>query len=290
MKNPFADSEVALSVLVIIASTLVLWLLLIRAASRARRHFAALLAITDAASDDAQHDVETARRRLTALRLLVNAAQYGLVISALLMTLRRLNAPLDSLLLPAGFLGAALGLGAQNLVRDVVAGLFIVFEGQFAVGDVVRINNVVGTVDQIGLRVTSLRDEAGHKFLFPNGAITAIETFPRRHCVMLLVSLGEMPDGKSIEDVRQTVTRALELFDDDYSVLSGTTDVQATHDRDRHRLCLRLPVRPLRGTLLREKLPARVASALERAGYFTDKTAAGVEVEIFNAPAAAEAG
>jgi small conductance mechanosensitive channel len=66
---------------------------------------------------------------LTALRLVVNAGRYALVISAILMTLRTLHVPLDSLLLPAGFLGAALGLGAQNLVRDVVAGLFIVFEG-----------------------------------------------------------------------------------------------------------------------------------------------------------------
>jgi small-conductance mechanosensitive channel len=268
----------------------VFWLLLIGAAARARKRFASLLTIHDATSDDAQHNVETARRRLTALRLLVNAGQYLLVIGALLMLLRRLNAPLDSLLLPAGFLGAALGLGAQNLVRDVVAGLFIVFEGQFAVGDAVRINGVVGTVDQIGLRVTSLLDEAGHRFFFPNGAINAIETFPRLHTVALLVSLAQLPEDKTLEGAQQTVTRALERFNADYSVLSGQIKSEIAHDSDGYRLCFRLPVRPLRDALLREKLAARVTSALQKAGYLTDKTAAGAEVEIFNAPAAVEAG
>ena len=185
MKEVFEPRHLALGVLAIALATILLWWLLQRAAGKARRHFNALLELAQN-SLEAQTDVALARRRLTALRLVVNAAKYALTISALLMSLRWLGVPLDSLLLPAGFLGAALGLGAQNMVRDIVAGLFIVFEGQFAVGDVVSINETVGTVDEIGLRVTRLRAETGHLHYFPNGAINAVEKYPRGHVLLRL--------------------------------------------------------------------------------------------------------
>jgi small-conductance mechanosensitive channel len=287
MQRWLSNTDLMLSVLAIIAGTLVLWLVLSRAAGRARRHFADLLAIANSSNDDpdaTQHDVEAARRRLTALRLLVNTARYALVISAILMTLRTLHVPLDSLLLPAGFLGAALGLGAQNLVRDVVAGLFIVFEGHFAVGDVVRVNGTLGTVDQIGLRVTSLLDEAGHRFFFPNGAITTIETLPRCRLLLLRVPLESLPEGKSHADAAKAVAAAIRRCDEDYNILSGDVIPQTVSSTQP--LVFRLPVKALRDALLREKLPGRLVAALEKEGYEVQKTAAGAEVEIFNAPAA----
>lgn len=177
--------DVAWGLAAIAAGTLVAWWLLARFAKRMRRHFEALLSLAQD-SLDAPHDVAVVRARMTALRLLLNAGKYVLVISAILMVLRRVGVQLDALLLPAGFLGAALGLGAQNLVRDVVAGLFLVLEGQFAVGDVVGINGTIGTVDEIGLRVTRLRDEASHIHFFPNGAINAVEKYPREPFVLLL--------------------------------------------------------------------------------------------------------
>ncbi|HEX8235835.1 MAG TPA: mechanosensitive ion channel domain-containing protein [Abditibacteriaceae bacterium] len=287
MQRWLSNPELLVSVLAIIVGTLVLWMILIGAAGRARRHFAALLTVANQSNDDpdaTQHDVEAAGRRLTALRLLVNAARYALVISAILMTLRTLRVPLDSLLLPAGFLGAALGLGAQNLVRDIVAGLFIVFEGQFAVGDVVRINGTLGRVDQIGLRVTSLLDEAGHRFFFPNGAITTIETLPRRRALLLRVPLQALPEDKSYDEATAIVVAAVKRCDEDYDLLAGEVTQQLPSST--HSLVFRLPVRPLHETLVREKLPARIVTALEKEGYEVQKTAAGAEVEIFNAPAA----
>src|SRR3712207_757105 len=171
-------TSVGPGVLAVIVSTLIVWLFLLRAARQAPGRFDALLSLAQD-SPDPQHEMDAVQRRMTALRLVVNAARYALFVGAVLTMLRILHVPLDSLLLPAGFLGAALGLGAQNLVRDVVAGLFIVFEGQFAVGDVVSINGTLGTVDEIGLRVTRLRDEAGQLHFFPNGAITAVAKYPR---------------------------------------------------------------------------------------------------------------
>jgi len=70
-----------------------------------------------------------------------------------------------------GIVGLAVGFGAQNLVRDVITGFFIVFEDQFSVGDYVTIGNVSGIVEEMGLRVTKLRDFTGELHIVPNGLI-----------------------------------------------------------------------------------------------------------------------
>jgi moderate conductance mechanosensitive channel len=67
---------------------------------------------------------------------------------------------------------AALGFGAQNFVKDVIAGFFMLLENQFAVGDVVRVVDVTGTVQDLQLRVTVLRDFEGNIHFVPNGQIT----------------------------------------------------------------------------------------------------------------------
>lgn len=69
----------------------------------------------------------------------------------------------------AGVIGIAVGFGAQDFVRDVIAGSFIVLEDQYAIGDVVQIAGVSGTVEQIRLRTTVLRDLDGHTHHVPNG-------------------------------------------------------------------------------------------------------------------------
>ena len=70
-----------------------------------------------------------------------------------------------------GLLGLGVGLGLQNLVRDIVAGAFILLENQYATGDVVRIADVTGTVEELGLRRTVLRDADGTVHVVPNGLI-----------------------------------------------------------------------------------------------------------------------
>ncbi len=173
---PRPDFGALFGVLAIIVGTLVLWALIKRAAGRARRRFEQHYAQNEPDANAAS----VAAQRLTALQLVVNSARYLLFGAAILIIFTRLDLiKSDSLLFPAGFLGAALGLGAQNLVRDVVAGVFIVFENQFAVDDWVKINGVTGRVEEVGLRVTRLRDESAQTHFFPNGAISTVARFPR---------------------------------------------------------------------------------------------------------------
>jgi small-conductance mechanosensitive channel len=300
-------TAIGLSVLAVLVSTLIVWWFLARAAGQVRRRFNALLSVAQDAPDP-QHAVDAVQRRLTALRLVVNAAKYVLFAGALLTTLRILRVPLDSLVLPAGFLGAALGLGSQNLVRDVVAGLFIVFEGQFAVGDVVSINGTLGRVDEIGLRVTRLRDEAGQLHFFPNGAINTVARYPD-HSTALIV-IVPLADASQSTTAVTVVCAALEHFGADYGALTNGGEIEvlemdsgnengedsaaenaagaSTPPRTAstpRTLRFQLPVRPTKASVTREKLPARIVAALEDGGI---KIMVGAEVVIFNAPAAGD--
>lgn len=267
----------ALSVLAIGAVTLLLWLLVRRASSRARRRFQEIQASLDL------HSARAAAQRLTALQLLVNSARYLLFGSAILLILGRLNLiKSDSLLFPAGFLGAALGLGAQNLVRDVVAGVFIVFEGQFVVGDWVKINGVTGRIEEVGLRVTSLRDDTSQIHFFPNGAISTVARFPREaQALVLWVPL--VPDeakGVTPDKAAALVEEALKNFD----LIYAAWHLPSERLEDENGFVrYALPVTPAQAAIVREKLPGRVSAALEAAGFKNDK---GATVEITAAPVA----
>lgn len=264
---------------IVLLGALALWAILSRAGRRARMRFEAMLSRPDEAGpvpDEAETDL--VRRRLTALRLAVNTGRYVLLFVTLLLILQQFNVQLGSLIFPAGFLGAALGLGAQNVVRDLVAGFFVVFEGQFSVGDSVAINNTVGTVEEVGLRVTRLRDEAGQVHFFPNGAINTVARFPRRASTLLLsVPVAE---EAAREDAWRVTREAAADFDAVHDVLFG--DIEPVSNANARRLELLLPVRPQRAGVVRDKLPGRVKAALEASEI---KLKAGAEVEIASASA-----
>jgi small-conductance mechanosensitive channel len=93
---------------------------------------------------------------------------------ALVMSLREVGFDVAPILAGAGIVGLAVGFGAQNLVRDVISGLFMLIENQLSVGDVVVINGTGGLVEQVNLRTTVLRALDGTVHVFPNGAITTM--------------------------------------------------------------------------------------------------------------------
>ncbi len=98
---------------------------------------------------------------------------------ALIMVLKELNFDIRPLLAGAGLVGVAIGLGAQNLIKDILAGIFMLIENQVRVNDVVVINDVGGLVEEINLRTTILRSEDGAVHIFPNGGITKLSNLTR---------------------------------------------------------------------------------------------------------------
>lgn len=117
------------------------------------------------------------RREATLLKLLENVLSYVVYFIAFMMILSTLTIDVSAMLAGAGIVGLAVGFGAQNLVRDIITGFFIIFEDQFSVGDFVRIGQFEGTVEEIGLRTTKIKTWTGELHILPNGNITEVTNF-----------------------------------------------------------------------------------------------------------------
>ncbi len=114
------------------------------------------------------------RKARTLRSLLKSVARYAIYIFAGISILGELGVNTASLLAGAGLAGIAIGFGAQNLVRDIINGFFILFEDQFAVGDYVTVGDVSGIVEAIGLRATQVRGFGGELYVIPNGQISSV--------------------------------------------------------------------------------------------------------------------
>jgi small conductance mechanosensitive channel len=112
-------------------------------------------------------------RLRTVSSLLTNVLRWVMAFVVLVIVLRELGVDVQALVLSAGVLGLALGFGAQSLVKDVITGIFLLFEGLIGVGDVVEVDGHQGTVEAIGLRVTKLRAFDGSLRVVPNGQLAA---------------------------------------------------------------------------------------------------------------------
>lgn len=108
-----------------------------------------------------------------------------------LLILSELDIHLGPLLAGAGIVGVALGFGAQSLVRDLLAGLFMLLEDQYGVGDVVDLGEATGTVEAVGLRITTLRDLGGVFWYVPNGEIRRVGNHSQGSATVII----DMPIG-----------------------------------------------------------------------------------------------
>jgi moderate conductance mechanosensitive channel len=111
--------------------------------------------------------------------LMKNVALYTLAFVALVVILREVGVDVQAILMSAGVLGLAVGLGAQSLIKDVITGFFILFEGLIGVGDTIEVGQNTGTVEAIGLRVTKLRMLNGAQRIVPNGELTQFANYNR---------------------------------------------------------------------------------------------------------------
>ncbi len=129
----------------------------------------------------AKSDLEWQRRAATISGLLESLVTAVIGFVAVLMLLRELSLDIMPILTGAGIAGLAIGFGAQNLVRDVISGFFLILEDQVRVGDLVKINGVGGVVEQINLRTIVLRDGEGGVQVFPNGTVGSLANLSKHY-------------------------------------------------------------------------------------------------------------
>ncbi|MCG1011695.1 mechanosensitive ion channel family protein [Tepidanaerobacter sp. GT38] len=149
-------------------------------------------------------------KRKTLASLLKSMIRYVTYFMAALNILEIIGVNTSSLLAAAGVGGLAVGFGAQNLVKDVISGFFLIFEDQFNVGDYVEAAGVAGIVDEMGLRTTKIRDFGGQIHIIPNGEITLVTNHSRgmmRALVNINISYEEDLDKvlRALEDVCRKV-------------------------------------------------------------------------------------
>ena len=113
-------------------------------------------------------------RSATVASISNNFATWAIAITTLVMILSELGVDTGALIAVTTILGAALGFGGQALVKDVISGIFIVFEDQYGVGDTVNLDGVVGVIEAVELRVTRVRDADGTLWYLRNGEILKV--------------------------------------------------------------------------------------------------------------------
>ncbi|GAB6190479.1 mechanosensitive ion channel family protein [Desulfocastanea catecholica] len=117
---------------------------------------------------------ESQKRIETIVRLIKQGVFLAFYLTFGLVILKEFGVEVAPILASAGVVGLAVGFGAQNLVRDVIAGFFIILENQIRVGSVAIVNGTGGLVEHINFRTTVLRDQAGVVHIFPNGSIATL--------------------------------------------------------------------------------------------------------------------
>ncbi|NPV89192.1 MAG: mechanosensitive ion channel family protein [Firmicutes bacterium] len=150
---------------------------------------------------------EAEQRMQTINTLLQSVCRYLVYFVAAVMVLDQVGVRTTSLIAGAGIIGLAVGFGAQHLVRDVISGFFIVFENQYVVGDYIQAGGASGLVQELGLRMTRLRDWGGEVHIIPNGEITRVTNFTRgsmRALVDITVAYDE-PIERVLSVTRQVV-------------------------------------------------------------------------------------
>lgn len=172
--------------------------------------------------------VETPRGRTLAI-ILKSVLRYGVDFFAAMSILPLFDIQPTSILAGAGIVGLAVGFGAQNLVRDIITGFFILYEDQFSVGEYIATAGVSGVVEELGLRVTKLRDFGGEVHIIPNGAIDKVTNFSRgkmRALVKIGVAYEEDVDRVRavLEEVAQEAARDLADKIEEGPTVLGITD------------------------------------------------------------------
>jgi len=211
-----------------------------------------------------QPDRRRKQRVVTVIELLRSVAKWVILITGGVWVLASAGMDIRPVLAGAGVLGLAVGFGAQNLVRDIVSGFFMLLEGQYAVGDYVQVGANFGIVESIGMRVTVLKDLDNQRHFLPNGTITAVTVYEEPFVNYVVeVPLASSADSERAVGVIGEVARILAEGYPRYLVYHGRPEAVTADGM----ALVRLPVAvfPTQDWLANEEIPLNIKDALAEA-------------------------
>ena len=154
--------------------------------------------------------LRSVQRTRTLGSVLNNTATWVIVSVVIILVLAELGFSVTALVASAGIIGAALGFGAQSIVKDILNGLFMVFEDQLGVGDVVDLGIASGVVERVGIRITEIRDVSGTLWFVRNGEILRVgnQTQDWSRVIMDL----PVPYQSNIDDIQNLLLDTAKIF------------------------------------------------------------------------------
>jgi len=212
-------------------------------------------------------DLERGQRYRTVGPLLTNVIHWVIAFIALVIVLREFGIDVQALLVSAGVIGLAVGLGAQTLIKDVITGFFLLFEGLIGVGDIVEIGARSGTVEAIGLRVTRLRTRDGALHIIPNGQLTEFSNFTRGWA-QAMVDVG-LPHDVKVDRALAVLDRVGEDWARDTGAALAPPQTEGIVDFKGNTMVLRLVVKvdPTRRFETEADLRRRIKEAFDREAW-----------------------
>jgi moderate conductance mechanosensitive channel len=222
-------------------------------------------------------------RTLTTVLRSTLVAAIWLIVS--ITVLGEVGVNLGAFVATATIIGGALAFGAQTLVRDVIAGFFMIAEDQYGVGDVVDLGHAAGTVEQITLRATRVRDGEGRVWFVPNGQIVRVANLSQEYAnaVLDVAFALTSPLGEATHALQTT----LDNFEHDQLLARPT--VLGVHSLADDRYELRISVRcsPGEQSAVRRALRAALVTAVQR-GELPAPPGGGPSVVVVNGNGSAD--
>jgi len=209
---------------------------------------------------------QRARTIGSVFKSIISVIVYGL---AFMMVLGELGVNLAPVLASAGILGVAIGFGAQNVVKDFLSGVFMMLEDQYGVGDVVDVGEASGTVEAVGLRITTLRDVNGTVWYVRNGEILRVGNSSQGFAVAVVdVPIGYGADvGQATEILGRVAADAIEKdVAEDVLEPPQVLGVERVSAAEGITMRLTVKTRPGRQWAVQRTLRGKVMEAFEDAG------------------------
>jgi small conductance mechanosensitive channel len=154
--------------------------------------------------------MRSVQRARTMGSVLNNTVTWIIASAIVILTLSELGFSVTALVASAGIIGAALGFGAQSIVKDVLNGLFMVFEDQLGVGDVVDLGMAEGVVERVGIRITEIRDISGTLWFVRNGEILRVGNHTQDWSRVILDL--PVPYESNIDEVQHLILTSAQEF------------------------------------------------------------------------------
>lgn len=198
-----------------------------------------------------------------------NFTSWGIAITALVMILSELGVNVGALIAVTTILGAAIGFGAQSLVKDVLAGIFIVFEDQYGVGDWVQIGEVSGEVEKVGLRVTEIRDIHGTLWFVRNGEINQVGNASQDWAAALLdFPFAYESNVDQVQSILSEVAKEMRLSPEWKKDMTADVEVWGMQHVSGEQFIIRVSVKtvPNRQWAVARELRSRSKKAFDAAG------------------------